>query len=60
MSSRSNEITLPVSCKLVSQTVLQTSLKNVLSLRLREGYTVKEVEIERGGLCLLIQFEINL
>lgn len=47
-SSKSNEITLPASCKLVSQTVLQTSLINVLSLRLREGYTVKDVEIDKS------------
>lgn len=45
-----NEISLPVSCKLVNQTVLQTSLENVLSLRLREGYTVKRVQIRKGFL----------
>lgn len=38
-------ISLPVSCKLVNQTVLQTSLENVLSLRLREGYAVKRVQL---------------
>jgi hypothetical protein len=43
-----NEISLPISCKLVNQTVLQTSLENVLSLRLREGYTVKRVQILKG------------
>ena len=45
---KSNEISLPISCKLVSQTVLQTSLENVLSLRLREGYTVRRVQIGKG------------
>lgn len=49
---RMNEISLPISCKLVSQTVLQTSLENVLSLRLREGYTVRRVQIGRGFLHL--------
>ncbi|CAF3840940.1 unnamed protein product [Rotaria magnacalcarata] len=38
---------LPISCKLVNQTVLQTSLDNVLSLRLREGYTVRHVQIQK-------------
>ncbi len=46
--SKLNEANLPIACKLVSQTVLQTSLENVLSLRLREGYTVKRVEIQKG------------
>ncbi len=46
--SKKNEINLPISCKLISQTVLQTSLENVLSLRLREGYTVKRVQIQKG------------
>ncbi|CAF0851869.1 unnamed protein product [Didymodactylos carnosus] len=39
--------TLPISRKNVCQTVLQTSLENVLCLRLREGYTVKRVCIQR-------------
>ncbi|CAM4873794.1 unnamed protein product [Rotaria socialis] len=38
---------LPIACKLVNQTVLQTSLDNVLSLRLREGYTVRHVQIQK-------------
>ncbi|CAF0736616.1 unnamed protein product [Adineta ricciae] len=40
-------ISLPISCKLVNQSVLQTSLENVLSLRLREGYTVRHVQIKK-------------
>jgi hypothetical protein len=48
LSSKLNENCLPISCKLVSQTVVQTSLENVLSLRLREGYTVKRVQIQKG------------
>jgi hypothetical protein len=48
LSSKLNSISLPVSCKLVNQSVLQTSLENVLSLRLREGYTVKRVQIHKG------------
>ena len=51
---KSNEISLPISCKLVSQTVLQTSLENVLSLRLREGYTVRRVQIGKGLLLRLV------
>lgn len=54
---KSNEISLPISCKLVSQTVLQTSLENVLSLRLREGYTVRRVQIGKG---LLLRWVIVL
>jgi hypothetical protein len=55
-------IALPISCKLVNQTVLQTSLENVLSLRLREGYTVKRVQIQQGLLdfvCSLFYFNMN-
>lgn len=39
---------LPVSRKLVNQTVLQTPLANVVSLRLREGYTIRSVRFEKG------------
>ena len=46
--SKLNTTSLPISCKLVNQSVLQTSLENVLSLRLREGYTVKRVQIQKG------------
>jgi hypothetical protein len=58
-SSKLNQNSLPISCKLVNQTVLQTSLENVLSLRLREGYTVKRVQIQKGFLFIFIFFEIN-
>jgi len=51
-----NEISLPISCKLVNQTVLQTSLENVLSLRLREGYTVKRVQILKGFFLIFRHF----
>jgi hypothetical protein len=54
-----NEISLPISCKLVNQTVLQTSLENVLSLRLREGYTVKRVQIQKGFYHHCCFFSIN-
>ncbi|CAF3845624.1 unnamed protein product, partial [Adineta steineri] len=46
-NSKSNAISLPISSKLVNQSVLRTSLENVLSLRLREGYTVKRVQIHK-------------
>ncbi|CAF3408781.1 unnamed protein product [Rotaria sp. Silwood1] len=46
-NSKLNAICLPISCKLVNQTVLQTSLENVLSLRLREGYTIRRVQIQK-------------
>ncbi|CAF4332631.1 unnamed protein product [Rotaria sp. Silwood2] len=46
-NNKLNAICLPISCRLVNQTVLQTSLENVLSLRLREGYAVRRVQIQK-------------
>ncbi|UJR27028.1 hypothetical protein I4U23_008332 [Adineta vaga] len=46
-NSKLNLTSLPVSYKLVNQSVLKTSLENVLSLRLREGYTVRHVQIQK-------------
>ncbi|CAF0727305.1 unnamed protein product [Rotaria sordida] len=63
-TNKLNATCLPMSCKLVNQTVLQTSLENVLSLRLREGYTIRRVQIQKDEievhLVLPWRYEIQI